>query len=208
MAGFEQLVFTLRKWSRGEIYLQSFSCDPDDLMQDLAGKRVSIVGNARSLSEKPHGAAIDRGDVVIRMHAAPLPSAQSHGTKTDWLALAMPVDESLIDARAPERLLWMAKKRKRLRRRFVVRPGFYLHPMPEWDRMCDKLGAPPTTGIMLIDMVARSGAERIDLFGFDFFASLSLSGRRTADQVPHDFAAEKQFVESLMEADQRVHLHR
>jgi len=201
-------LFTVRKWLRGEPYLQSFSCAPSDLDAALAGKSVSIVGNARSLSDTGFGAAIDQGDIVIRMHAAPQPSARSHGGKTDWLALAMPVSESLINQRDPKRLLWMSKKRKRLRRRFALRSGFYLHPMASWTRMRDALGAPPTTGAMLIDLVARSGAAKIDLFGFDFFASLSLSGRRRADQVPHDFAAEKAFVEALMARDPRISLNR
>ncbi len=200
-------VFTARKWMRGEPYLQSFSCGQSALLRDLEGKSVSIVGNARSLQEKSHGAAIDQGDLVIRMHAAPLPSAESHGSKTDWLALAMPVAEAIIDERSPNRLLWMAKKRKRMLRRFAKRSGFYLHPVSEWDRMRDVLAAPPTTGVMLIDLVARSDAARIELFGFDFFASLSLSGRRRADQVPHDFGAEKQFVEALIANDRRVRLN-
>ncbi|MCP5074565.1 MAG: hypothetical protein GY947_14915 [Rhodobacteraceae bacterium] len=208
MGAIEQLVFLAKKWGQGEGYLRSFSCDRKDLLGELAGKTVSIVGNARSLQAKPHGSAIDQADIVIRMHAAPLPSKDSHGSKTDWLALAMPVAEELIVARAPERVLWMAKKRKRVRRRFVLRKGFYLHPVAEWDRMRDELQAPPTTGVMLIDLAARSQAKQINLFGFDFFASLSLSGRRRADQVPHDFTAEKNFVVNLTDTDRRIKLHR
>jgi len=199
--------FTLNKWFHGEGYLSSLSSPIDDLETDLSGKTVAIVGNARSMSEQDHGAEIDQADIVIRMHAAPQPSEKSHGSKTDWLALAMPVAEDLIIERAPSRLLWMAKKRKRLRYRFVDRHGFYLHAVPEWDRMRDQLHAPPTTGVMLIDLVARSKAAKINLYGFDFFASLSLSGRRRADQVPHDFAAEKGFVGQLVSVDSRVSLN-
>jgi hypothetical protein len=201
------LLFTLRKGLQGEGFLKSFSCAPEQLHHDLHDKSIAIVGNARSLGARGFGPAIDEADIVIRMHAAPLVSPLSHGSKTDWLALAMPVPEKTICERSPERLLWMAKKRKRVRLRFAQRQGFYLHPVPEWDRMHDTLGAPPTTGIMLIDLVARSNAEKIDLYGFDFFASLSLSGRRNADQVPHDFAAEKAFVETLMDHDKRVTLN-
>ena len=85
--------------------------------------------------------------------------------------------------------------------------GFYLHPKTQWDAMAAILNAPPTTGAMLINLVAQSQASKIHLFGFDFFASMSLSGRRTAAQVPHDFAAEKRFVTALMETDDRVVLH-
>ena len=203
-----KLSFTLGKWLQGEQFLGGFSCGIEGLQKDLKGKSVAIVGNARSLSEQSFGAEIDRADIVIRMHAAPLVSANSHGSKTDWLALAMPVGEALIEERSPERLLWMAKKRKRLRYRFAVRRGFYLHPVAEWERMRDQLQAPPTTGVMLIDLVARSEVMKTDLYGFDFFASLSLSGSRRADQVPHDFAAEQGFVEELVLADRRIALHR
>jgi len=200
--------FTLRKWLQGEPFLQSLTSSRDDLQAGLVGKTVAIVGNARSLSEQSFGAAIDQADIVIRMHSAPLPSVKSHGSKTDWLALAMPVAEGLISERKPERLLWMAKKRKRLRYRFVVRHGFYLHPVAEWERMRKQLSAPPTTGLMLIDLVACSQAAKIELYGFDFFASLSLSGRRRADQVPHDFTAEKACVEQLLKTDNRITLNR
>lgn len=43
----------------------------------------------------------------------------------------------------------------------------------------------------MTDLLARSTATKITLYGFDFFASLSLSGRRTSAQVPHNFQAER-----------------
>ena len=61
---------------------------------------------------------------------------------------------------------------------------------------------------MLIDLIARSDMARLDLYGFDFFASQSLSGRRTADQVPHDFDAEAAWADALIHADPRLHLNR
>jgi hypothetical protein len=73
-------------------------------------------------------------------------------------------------------------------------------------RLQSGLGAPPSTGLMMIDLLARSNAREIGLYGFDFFNSLSLSGRRTAAQVPHDFAAERRFVEALMTEDPRFRL--
>lgn len=202
------LIFAMRAALQGDAFLNQFSCDPSDLAQELSGKSVAIVGNARSLNIKTFGSAIDACDIVIRMHAAPLPQQTSHGSQTDWLALGMPVAQTLIETRAPSRILWMAKKRKRVRQRFAKSNGFYLHPTQDWDKMAEVLSAPPTTGIMLIDLVARSDAKSINLFGFDFFASLSLSGSRTAAQVPHDFTAEKRFVEALETHDPRVVLHR
>lgn len=203
-----ELIFSLKRILKGEPFLQTLSDDINTLHTELAGKSVAIVGNARSLSEQAYGTEIDACDIILRMHAAPLPTPESHGTRTTWLALGMPIAQGTVDARAPIRLLWMAKKRKRLRARIAQHIGFYLHPKKDWDRMATALLAPPTTGIMLIDLASRSSASEIHLFGFDFFTSLSLSGRRTAAQVPHDFAAEKRFTEALIAKDPRVVHHR
>lgn len=199
--------FALRTRLRGEAYLAGFSDPASDVIADMAHKHVAIVGNARSLSDATYGAAIDSADIVIRMHKAPLIGPDSHGQKTDWLALGMPIPQDLIATRNPSRLLWMAKKRKRLRPRLVAWPGFYLHPVSDWQRLVDALGAPPSTGAMIIDLAAQSQAAKIELYGFDFFASRSLSGSRTAAQVPHDFAAEREFVMALAKRDARVHLN-
>jgi hypothetical protein len=43
-------------------------------------------------------------------------------------------------------------------------------------------------------------------YGFDFFASQSLTGGRTAAQVPHDFTAERAFAKALMARDSRFSL--
>ena len=100
----------------------------------------------------------------------------------------------------------MSHKRKRLDWRIATSPGFYLHPLPDYQRLRDRLKAPPTTGLMMIDLLAASGLARLHLYGFDFFASLSLTGSRTADQVPHDFAAERAFAEALAARDGRIML--
>ena len=68
----------------------------------------------------------------------------------------------------------------------------------------EALAAPPTTGAMMIDLCLRSGLARLDLYGFDFFASRSLSGSRSAEQVPHDFAAEAAWVEDRAARDPRL----
>ena len=64
------------------------------------------------------------------------------------------------------------------------------------------------TGAMLIELLLHSDLARLDLYGFDFFASKSLSGSRSAEQVPHDFDAEAAWVEGLLQSDPRLHLHR
>ena len=198
--------FLWAKLRGDESALMRLSAAPEALMAELEGRRVALVGNARSLSERREGAAIDGADLVIRLNAAPLPSPASHGTRTDWMAVSVPVDDAVIGARGPRRVLWMTPKRKRLPWRIARRPGFALAPAGWNARLARELGARPTTGLMVIDLLARSGAQGVRLHGFDFFASLSLSGGRAAKDVPHDFGAEKAWVERLVERDGRFSL--
>jgi len=200
------LGFFWAKATGDEGALLRLSAPPEALLEELDGRSVALVGNARSLSERQEGAEIDGAEIVIRLNAAPLPSPASHGTRTDWMAVSVPVEEAVISARKPRRVLWMTPRRKRLPWRIASRPGFVLAPR-EWNaRLAGELGARPTTGLMAIDLLARSGARAVRLHGFDFFASLSLSGGRAAKDVPHDFAAERAWVERLVERDRRFRL--
>ena len=199
-----RLGFLLARTLRQEAPLAALSVPQGDLLGALSGKRVALVGNARALAEGAHGAQIDAHDLVVRINRAPMPSAESHGTRTDWLALAVRLGAEDRARLRPGRLLWMSHKRKRLDWTTATSPGFYLHPRADYTRLKAEIGAQPTTGAMLIDLIARSRMSGLTLYGFDFFASLSLSGSRTADKVPHDFGAEAQWVAALMAQDSRI----
>lgn len=202
-----RLGFLIARSLRDEIALQSLSVPQAALLDDLAGKRIALIGNARALAHSEYGTEIDEADLVIRINRAPMPAATSHGTRSDWLALAVGLGAQDRARIAPRRMLWMSPKRKRLDWQTATSPGFYLHPLPDYQAMKDRLGAPPTTGAMMIDLIARSDMARLELYGFDFFASLSLSGRRRADQVPHDFSGESAWASQLMAADRRIIRH-
>lgn len=199
-----RLGFYLNRTLRREDPLVALSVSQSALLGDLAGKTVALVGNARALAVGAAGPEIDAHDVVIRINRAPMPAPESHGTRTDWLALATALPHADRARIGAGRYLWMSHKRKRLDWATATSPGFYLHPLAEYEALKAKLGAQPTTGAMLIEMLARSDLARLDLYGFDFFASLSLSGRRTAEKVPHDFAAEAALVGALLARDPRI----
>jgi len=201
------LAFHLARTLRREAPLAALSMGEAALLSRAAGKTVALVGNARSLADRAEGAAIDAADLVIRINRAPMPAAASHGTRTDWLALATSLPAADLARIDPDLLLWMSPKRKRLPWRVASRAGrFYLHPLPRIAALAARIGAPPTTGLMMIDLLAGADLARLTLHGFDFFASRSLSGRRGAAQVPHDFAAERGFVEALAARDARLEL--
>ena len=199
-----RLSFLIARTLRQEAPLAALSVPQADLLAEIQGKRVALVGNARSLTERDEGAEIDTADLVIRINRAPMPASRTHGTRTDWLALATSIGAEDLDRVRPGRILWMSHKRKRLPWALAQSDGFYLHPLSDWAALRDRLGAPPTTGLMMIDLLAASGLASLRLHGFDFFASLSLTGSRGVDQVPHDFTAEKAFVDRLLRDDKRV----
>jgi hypothetical protein len=201
-----RLGFWWAKARGDEAALGRLSAPFGGLLEELAGRRVALVGNARSLAERAEGAEIDGAELVVRINGAPLPSPASHGVRTDWLAMSMAVDAGTLAARAPSRAIWMPTTRRRLPWHVATHPGFVLNPRGRNAELRAMLGAPPTTGLMLIDLLARSGMAGARLHGFDFFASGSLSGRRTAKDVPHDFGAERAFVEELLGRDGRFQL--
>ncbi|MFI0396530.1 glycosyltransferase family 29 protein [Paracoccus jiaweipingae] len=196
--------FYLARSLRDEAALSSLSVPRQDLLDSLTGRSVALIGNARALADQRHGAQIDTHDLVIRINRAPIPNPASHGQRTDWLALATRLSDRDRARLAPKRILWMSPKRKRLDHATASSAGFYMHPLPDYRDLAARLAAPPTTGAMMIDLLARSNLHRLTLYGFDFFASLSLSGRRRADQVPHDFSAESAWVSALLASDPRI----
>ncbi|MGB8813469.1 MAG: glycosyltransferase family 29 protein [Paracoccaceae bacterium] len=199
-----RLTFLIHRTLRHEAPLAALSIPQQTLLDACANQTIALVGNARSLAQSSFGPQIDAADLIIRINRAPMPSPRSHGTRTDWLALAtsLPADTPLH----PSRYLWMSPKRKRLSHAIATSPGFYLHPLPDIAALHQTLHAPPTTGLMLIDLLRHSHAAAIQLYGFDFFATQSLSGRRTAAQTPHNFPTEQAFTQSLLARDPRFTL--
>lgn len=200
------LTFLIARTLRLEAPIASLGMTMDQVMAQLEGS-VNIVGNARGLTKAHTGAEIDSADLVVRINRAPMPAVLSHGRRTDILCLATSIDAKRLNRLNPHLILWMSHKRKRLPWAVARHSGFALPPIDAFVRLKGILGAPPTTGLMMIDLISRSAASKITLYGFDFFASLSLSGRRTAIQVPHNFAAERAFVETLLARDQRFRMH-
>ncbi len=199
-----RLRFYLARSLRDEAALARLSVPQSTLLEAMAGKRIALVGNARALAQSGSGAEIDAADLVIRINRAPIPAPQSHGTRTDWLALATRLSDADRARIKPARILWMSHKRKRLDYTSATSPGFYLHPPADYAALKAELGAPPTTGAMMIALIAKAPVAELALYGFDFFASQSLSGSRTADQVPHDFGSEAGWVAALQQRDTRI----
>ena len=70
-----RLGFLIARTLRDEAALQSLSAPQSALLDDLADKRIALIGNARALALADHGTEIDAADLVIRINRAPMPAA-------------------------------------------------------------------------------------------------------------------------------------
>lgn len=174
----------------------------------LNGKSVALVGNAVSLREKTYGTAIDANDIVIRCNRAPIITTRSHGARTDWIATSIDIPEDVPRERGARLILWMSPKLKRLPSWLFRWPQVFMNTKAGNQRLADQLGSRPSTGAMVIDLLVRSNCRSVELYGFDFFSGLSLSGVHTRETTPHDFGSEEVWVQQLLEMDKRFSLHR
>lgn len=202
-----RLSFALAKLTGNDARLAAWSEPFDALVRRTEGKTVAIVGNARGLAAGAQGAQIDRADIVMRLNRAPMTSARAHGTRTDWIATSIPLDRDLLALRQPALVLWMTSKRKRLSWQLARRGGLFINPVAHHRALWSETLSRPTTGLLAIDLLRRSAAAEIHIFGFDFFQSQSLSGSRRAADVVHDFDAERAWVMQLLRDDRRFHFH-
>lgn len=202
-----RLSFTLAKLTRNEDRLAVWSKPFDEIIRKSEGKTVAIVGNARGLADGVQGAQIDRADIVVRLNRAPMPSSRSHGTRTDWLATSIPLEQEILADRQPDLVLWMTAKRKRVPWALAKRGCLFINPVNHHRELWAETVSRPTTGLLVIDLFRRVAAAEIHIFGFDFFQSQSLSGSRRAQDVVHDFEAERAWVEYLVRNDSRFRFH-
>ncbi len=174
----------------------------------VRGRRVALVGNSQALSGTAFGAEIDGHDLVVRFNSAPIPSVVSHGARTDIIATSIELDKSIMAERGATHLFWMSPPRNALPRWIVRWPSFFLYPRESHKALCARVGNRPTTGLMVIELLSRSPCEAVELYGFDFYRSGSLSGTQTKATTPHDYDTEEDFVLGLMASDRRFALHR
>lgn len=180
------------------------------IIAELSGRHVAIVGNAQSLSEREYGRMIDRADIVIRCNRGPIIHTRSHGGRTDWLCTSLPLSREQAGKRGITQILWMSRSRKaaRLIPRWLVKSKiFYRHPKRRHRQLATRIGAPPSTGVMGIDLVARSRCSSLEIFGFDFSASKSFSNLGGSASKIHNADLEQDYVRKLVAADNRIRIY-
>ncbi|QYK41497.1 MAG: 2-amino-4-hydroxy-6-hydroxymethyldihydropteridine diphosphokinase [Paracoccaceae bacterium] len=167
----------------------------------FAGRTVAVVGNAASLLGTRHGAAIEAADCVVRMNLGVPVDPVAQGVRTDVLAFSTAALglERLAGFAAPVHV-WMSPK-GRGGAAAATLPRLLHYPLDWWAELNAALGARPSTGAMVIDLVTRCGAREVVLFGFDWKRSPTFY--QDAPHIgPHDFAAEERLARSLARAGQ------
>lgn len=157
----------------------------EPIKDDIKGKRVAIVGNAKSLFDLEQGAQIDSFDFVIRFNRGFITRPECQGKKTNLLLLACELTNDEIQG---YNATWVANRSKHYNN-----PVYFTIPNLDRKSLREKLDSQPSTGFMAIDLCLASGAKSIDLFGFDFERTPTFynpAGYQTA----HDYPQEKRIV--------------
>ncbi len=183
-------------------YHQSISRPLASLREELRDKSVALVGNARRMTEG-QGEEIDAHDIVVRMNGAPGTGTSARGQRVDWLASGIAIRN--IEA---QRYLWTGGKTWQLPFAWAESGRLVMFPEAERERMKAIIGARPSTGAMCVWIVKDSMAARLDLYGFDFFASRSLSSERGRYEGPHNFDGEAGWITGIIAADPRFSIVR
>jgi hypothetical protein len=179
------------------------------LLEDLRDKSVALVGNARSLGDSSYGREIDSHDLVIRLNRAPIVSRRSHGYRTDWAAVGVPLDQRRLNELGAKRLLWLSPFRRKIPAETASVENLYVHPVSEMKALASAASVErPSTGLVAIDLLRKSACRSVVLYGFDFYESKSSSSHQTKETAPHAFDREEDFVRALLSTDPRFELRR
>lgn len=130
------------------------------ILDDIRGKRVAIVGNAKSLFSSQNGQEIDNADFVIRFNKGFISKPETQGTKTNLVMLACDLTDKEISSYNTK---WVVN-----RSRFYHNPkAQYTISTPDREQLREILDCQPSTGFMAVDLCLMAGAKSITLFGFD-----------------------------------------
>lgn len=186
----------------GRDWIIQHSLTEAEVFRRLEGKTVALIGNARALLETRQGSAIDKHDIVIRVNGAPGLGTEAAGSKLTWIACA---DRTAHDVTPT--VLWLGRKVRKIPYRLMISGRLFIYDQVRRDSLSGDLSARASTGIMGIELLLRSPVKSIDLFGFDFYASRSLSGVHTKESTPHNYTEEEKWVFDKLANEARLRLH-
>lgn len=158
----------------------------EPIKDDIKGKRVAIVGNAKSIFDFKQGYLIDSFDFIVRFNKGFITQKECQGSRTDLLLLACGLTDAEIRGYNSK---WVANRSSSYQN-----PVYFTIPNQDRKVLREKLDCQPSTGFMAIDLCLASGANSIDLFGFDFEQTPTFYNP-VGYQTQHDYPQERQIVE-------------
>ena len=168
-----------------------------DVGDTIWGKRVAIVGNAKSIFDKHNGAEIDKHDVIIRFNRGFIVDKDSQGSKTHILLLACDLTPTELASYHADFIVNRSNCWKN-------RTPYTINNKARGE-MTNCLSAQPSTGYIAIDLCLNYCAASIDLYGFDFEATPTFYN--PADyKTPHNYDSEEKIVRQY-ERDGRLVIH-
>lgn len=196
----------MARWTKQATYMTSQDEDQFclNLRRIVAGRNISLVGNAASLLSSRFGAQIDEGCVVRLNSGVPIrPAAQ--GRRVDIHCFSTRSSFLYNMKRAPWRVrlksryfdrafsVWMSAKERDL----CENPQQAFYPMAMLNDLSARLGASPSVGSRALHMLTELTDSEVCLFGFDFKESTTYY-RQKENRGPHDWAAEREYAFSLV----------
>lgn len=161
---------------------------------EIYGKRIAIVGNAKSIFDKSNGEEIDNHDFVIRFNRGFITEPKAQGTKTNMLLLACNLTPKEIMSYKPDYVV--------NRSNAWENPTAFVINNKERAKMTNRLIAQPSTGFIAIDICFNYMAASIDLYGFDFEKTPTFYNPE-GYKTPHNYTAEE---EAVLEYERRGRL--
>ena len=125
-------------------------------------------------------------DFVIRFNKGFITQKECQGSRTDLLLLACGLTDAEIRSYNSK---WVANRSSSYQN-----PVYFTIPNQDRKVLREKLDCQPSTGFMAIDLCLASGANSIDLFGFDFEQTPTFYNP-VGYQTQHDYPQEQQIVE-------------
>lgn len=192
---------------------------PNGFASLIRGKSVSLVGNSVSSLSQPYGEAIDAADIVVRCNRGfQKCSKQYKGLRTDVLILGSPGirGEYRQDfVRGLKAILWTksAESGERLRNvsmEIYSHPGLVIYDQDYrmWQRKTLLDDWWPTAGFMGFSYLWASQPKRIDIYGFDFFATGTSYHGTNRSKKWHNPEKEKQLLTGMIaENKERIAIH-
>ncbi|ANQ85479.1 glycosyltransferase [Azoarcus olearius] len=158
------------------------------LLDEVAGRRVVVVGNSSGQFSQGLGERIDGFDLVVRMNLGLVREPRHQGSRTDIVFSSTDKLDAatILSAYRPRWTVWATPKRERMPDLAALGDTLVLHPLEVWDALHARTApARPSTGLIAINLFFQYGrCADLAFAGFDFFASGTFYHRRLFGLLP------------------------